>query len=472
VSEPTMSEQPGGESSARDGGVATATPDPEPGPGSSSPGLSTDERAELERLRGEVATLRTTRRRRRVGWRPILSAVLIVVGCLLAPVALATVWVHNQVADTDRFVATASPLIRDPSVQAVLTDRVTDTVFTYVDVRQVADDAVDALAAQGLPPRVTDRLHDLTGPLANSVRNFVHTRVAALFASEQFAQAWDRTIRVAHEQANAVLSGETSAIAIQGDKVTLDLAPFIEAAKQQLVDAGLTAANRVPDVHPTIAIADASGLVKAQGAYTTLDRLATWLPWVAIALLALGVYLGRHHRRALVASGLGFAVSMLVLAAALAITRAVLVGAVPNRAAAPSSAAYDILVRFLRDGLRMLLVLGLVVALGAFLAGPSTTAVRIRRGVVRALAWLRDRTGLRTGKVGAWVHTYRGVLRGAALGLGVLIFVFLDRPSGLAVLLIALLLVVFLAVIQFLDRPQATASTGAGPTQKAGDVTP
>lgn len=429
--------------------------------------LSTEERAELERLRGEVEALRTTRRRRRVSWKSMLSAVLIVLGCLLAPVALATVWVHNQVANTDRFVTTTSPLIRDPAVQAALTDRVTDTVFTYVDVRQLADESVDALAAQGLPARLADRLHDLTGPLANSVRDFVHTRVAQLFASDQFAQAWDRTIRVAHEQTNAVLSGEASAVSIRGDQVTLDLAPFIEAAKQQLVEAGLTAANRVPEVHPTIAIADASGLVRAQTAYSTLDRLATWLPWIAIALLALGVYLARQHRRALVATGLGFAVSMLVLAAALAITRTVLIDAVPSRAAAPTSAAYDIIVRFLRDGLRMLLVLALVVALGAFLAGPSTTAVRIRGGTVRALAWLRGRTGLRTGKVGAWVHTYRGVLRGAALGLAVLIFVFLDRPSGVAVLLIALLLVVVLAVIQFLDQP-VVPPTGTGPPAAAG----
>lgn len=425
--------------------------------------LDADERAELERLRGEVQELRTTRKRPRFAWRPVVSAILVVLGCLLAPVALATVWVHNQVSDTDRFAATMSPLIRDPSVQAALTDRVTDTVFTYVDVRALADEAVDALEQQGLPVRLADRLHDLTGPLANSVRTFVHDRVAQLFASEQFAQAWDRTIRVAHEQADAVLSGEASAVAIEGDQVTLDLAPFIEAAKQQLVDAGLTAANRVPEVHPTIAIADAEGLVRARTAYSTLDTMATWLPWIAIGLLALGVYVARGHRRTLVAAGLGFAASMLVLAAGLTIARTILVDSVPGRSAAPTSAAYDIVVRFLRDGLRTLFVVGLVVALGAFLAGPSVTAARIRGGVVRSLTWLRGRTGLRTGRVGGWVHTYRGVLRGAAVGLAVLVFVFLDRPSGLAVLTIALLLVVCLVVIQFLDQP----ATGEPPGRPA-----
>jgi len=450
VSEPTISEPDGR-------AMPTAT-------------LSIDERAELERLRGEVEKLRETprRRRRSFNWKSVLSAILIVLGCALAPVALATVWTNRQVADTDRFVATMGPLIRDASVQAALTNRVTDTVFTYVDVRALADEAVDALAAQGLPARLADRLHDLTGPLANSVREFVRSRVAGLFASEQFAQAWDSTIRVAHEQADRVLSGEVSAVAISGDKVTLDLAPFIEAAKQQLVAAGLTAAERVPDVHPTIAIADAAGLVKAQAAYTTLDRLATWLPWIAVALIALGVYLARSKRRALVAAGLGFAASMLVLGAALLIARTLLIDAVPSRSAAPTAAAYDIVVRFLRDGLRTLLVLGLVIALGAFLAGPSVTAVRIRGATVRSLNWVRGRSGLRTGRVGGWVHTYRGVLRGAAVGVAVLILVFLDQPSGLAVLLTALFLVVCLAVIQFLDQPEQTDSATGPPPGLAG----
>jgi hypothetical protein len=334
-------------------------------------------------------------------------------------------------------------------------------VFTYVDVRQLADEAVDALADQGLPPRLADRLHDLTGPLASSVRDFVHTRVAELFASDQFARAFDRMIRVAHQQANAVLSGSASAIAIQGDQVTLDLAPFIDAAKQQLADAGFTAVNAVPEVHPTIAIADAAGLVRARTVYSTVDSLARWLPWVTIGMLALGVYLARGHRRALVAAGLGFAASMLLLAITLVLARAVLVNSVPSRSAAPASAAFDITVRFLRDGQRTLFVVGLVVALGAFLAGPSVAAVRILTGVVRSLAWLRGRTGPRTGRVGAWVHTYRGVLRGVAVGIAVLVFVFLDRPSGLTVLLIAALLVVCIVVIQLLDQPMSARPTAA-----------
>ena len=421
--------------------------------------LGPDERAELARLRDEVAALRAGRSRRRFSGKAAGAAVLVVLGALLAPVALTAVWAHNQVDETDRFVDSVSPLMREPAVRAVLTDRVTDAVFEHLDVRGLADQAVDALAEQGLPPRVTTALHGLTGPLESSVRSFTHTKVGEVFASDRFARTWDRVIRVAHTQAAAALSGTSSSLSIEGDDVVLDLAPFIAIAKERLVESGLTVAERLPELHPTITVADASALVRARAAYSLLDGLATWLPVVALVLLAAGVLLARDRRRTLLAASLGVAAGMLLLAVALAVGRAVFVGAVRPDAAGAAAVSFDLVVRFLRDGLRALLMLGLVVALGAFLAGRATAAVGIRRAATGAVAWLRGRgarAGLRTGRAGAWVHTYRGVLRGAAVGAAVLVFAFLDRPGAGAVVAIALALVVCLAVIQFLDQPPVT----------------
>jgi hypothetical protein len=436
--------------------------------------MTAGERAELERLRAEIVALRAPRSRR-LHWKPFVAGLLLVVGCLLAPLALTTVWVHNQVANTDRFVATAEPLIREPAVRAAITDRITDAVFTFVDVRTLADDAVGALARQGLPAPIADRLYGLTGPLAAGVRGFVATKIGELVAGPQFAQAWDRTIRLAHEQANAVLSGSASAVSIRGSEVVLDLAPFIDSAKRQLTESGLTVAARIPEIHPTIAIGDAENLVKARTAYSTLDRLATWLPWVSMALLAAGIYLARGHRRALLATGLGVAAGMLVLAVSLTVTRAVLVDRVPGRSADATATAFDVLVRFLRDGLRTVLVLGLVIALGAFLTGPSVTAVRLRASTARLLAWLRERgggAGLPASRVGSWTRTHRVALRGAAVALSVLGFVFLDRPTGLAVLTIAALLLVCLAVIQFLAQPPPEPSPAGDGRADAGITRP
>jgi|Tabmets5t2r1_1033131.scaffolds.fasta_scaffold25730_2 hypothetical protein len=77
--------------------------------------LTGDERAELERLRAEVATLRVQVRQpeapagvgiaapaARQRWRTVVAALLIVLGCVLAPLAGVAVWARNQVTNRQR----------------------------------------------------------------------------------------------------------------------------------------------------------------------------------------------------------------------------------------------------------------------------------------------------------------------------------------------------------------------------------
>ena len=422
--------------------------------------LTADEREELLRLRRQVETLRTEPRPRRGRrWRSVVAVVLIVLGCVLAPVAGVAVWVHNQVSNTDRFVRTMSPLIDEPDVQNALTDKLTTTVFQYVDVQGVANDAVAALGAQGLPPQLVTRLDELTPTLTSAVTGFVHGRIADLVASPAFASAWDQAITVAHRQLNAVLSGDSEGVVVRGDTVYLDLAPFIGLAKQRLSDAGLTAVNRVPDVHPTVAIAKADTLVRAQSAYTALDKVARVLPWIVLLLFAVGVYLARNRFRALVGTGLGLALSMVVLAAGILVARSLLIGQVPAAAAPATASGFDIVVHYLRLGLRALLVLGLVLALAGFLAGRSDTAVGIRRSVARRLHDARGPAA--DGPVATWVRTHVRGLRIAAVALAVLTFVFLTQPTGIAILVIAAALLVVLALIEYLGRPASDAPVDA-----------
>ncbi|HEY6425406.1 MAG TPA: hypothetical protein VIY28_19620 [Pseudonocardiaceae bacterium] len=423
------------------------------------PPLTSDERAELERLRGEVATLRTAEppARRQIRWRSVFAIVLLVLGCVLVPVSLVAVWTHQQVSNTDSFVQTVSPLASDPAVQAAVTDRVTTTVFQYVDVPGLANEAINELAAQGLKPEIAQRLHSLTPALVSAVTGFVHTQVGNMVASPQFASLFDQSVRLAHQQAVTVLSGSSEGVVIKNGTVYLDLAPFIDAAKARLSAAGLTAVNSIPDVHPTIALAPADQLVRAQSAYAALNTLATVLPWITLLLLAAGVYLARNRFRALVAAGLGSALALVVLAAGLLVARSILVSEVPPTAAVAAADSFDIIVRFLRDSGRALLVLGLVVALGAFLAGGSDTAIGIRRWAADLLE--RGRTArTRSGPVGLWVGAHIRALRVAAVVLAALVFVFLDRPTGVAIVLIAAALLIVLALIEYLGgRPEAAA---------------
>jgi hypothetical protein len=427
-------------------------PETQPAPGTE---LTGGERLELERLRREVDTLRTSGRppRQKFRWRSLLATVLIVLGCVLAPVAGVAVWTNNQVSDTDRFVRSISPLVEDPDVQARLTDRVTTTIFQYVDVQGLADEGIDALVEQGLPVQMGDRLQNLTPTLASAVTGFMHDKVAELVASPAFVGAWNQALTVAHRQMNSVLSGDSESIVIRGDSVYLDLAPFIDLAKERLSAAGLTAVDLVPEVHPTVALAKADTLVRAQTAYSTLNTVAGVLPWIVLGLLVVGVYLARDRFRAMVAAGLGLVVAMVVLAAGLLVARSLLVGAVPAGAAPATASGFDIVVTYLRLGLRAVIVLGLVIALAGFLAGRSDSAVRIRRWSAGRLHTIRGGPAA-GGPVATWVRSHIRGLRVGAVLLAVLAFVFVEQPTGATILIIAALLLVVLAVIEFLGRPE------------------
>jgi hypothetical protein len=423
--------------------------------------LDDTERLELKRLRTEVAALRAQPAgpapvRRRVRWASVGAATLVVIGCLLVPLSLVAVWTDNQVSDTDRFVATTSPVISDPSVQAALADRITAEVFGRVDVKQVADQAIDALAAQGLPAPVVDRLHALTGSLAKSAQDFARGEIGKLVASPQFGQAFNQAVATSHRQITAVLSGESSAITIQGASAVLDLGVFIDAAKQRLVASGFELAARIPEIHPTVDLFPASTLVRAQSAYGLLDATATWLPWVTLLVLVAGVLLARSRRRAVLGAGVGIMVMMVAVAIGLLIVRALLVGSVPHQAAAPAAATFDIVVSFLRIGLRTLFVIGLCMACAGFLTGPSATAVQIRGAATRSIGWLRRgriADALGGGPVGPWVHAHRRLLHASVVVLAALLVIFLDQPTGFAILAVAVAVVVLLGVIEFLNQP-------------------
>jgi hypothetical protein len=432
-----------------------------------------EEQSELERLRAEVATLRAQvpqaptsvdgRPAARVGrqrWRSVVAVLLIVVGCVLAPLGGVAVWARNQVTNTDRYVATVAPLAEDPAIQQAIINQITTQIFTYIDVQGLTTQAIEALTARGsLPPAVADRLEGLAGPIAGGIQGFVRTQVTKVVQSQAFQDAWIQANRLAHAELVAALTGEGGgAITVENDTVSINLAAFIQTVKQQLVAQGFSLAERIPEVQASFTVFQSKDIIRARRAFNLLTTLGVWLPVLALLLLALGVYVAKDHRRALVGAGLGVAGGMLLLALGLAIFRSIYLDAIPAQVLPHDAAAvlYDTIVRFLRAGLRTILVLGLVVAAGAFLTGSSVTAVRTRQGLAAGIGWLRgsaEGAGLRTGPVGTWVGGHRRALRIGAVAIAALALVFWSRPTGKVVIGLALALLVVLAIIEFLARP-------------------
>jgi len=444
--------------------------------------LSQAERAELERLRAEAAASpqaetgnETAAPPRRQRWRSVVASLLIVLGCILAPLSVVAVWTRNLVTDTDRYVATVAPLASDPAIQDAVANRVTAQIVSRLDVSGIVNQTVDSLADRGLPPVLATRLQSLSTPVAEGVEGFVGTKVDEIVASDDFADVWVSANRAAHSALVAALTGEgDGAISIENDTVSLDLGPFISIVKQRLVDSGFELASRIPEIDTSFVLFQSDAIVLVQDALRLLNAVGNWLPVLVLALLGLGVYVAKGHRRALVGVGLGLAAGMLAVALALAGFRTLYLNGLPPEVSRDAAAVfYDTLTRFLRTGLRTVFVLGLVVAIAGFFTGRSATAVRSRAGIKSAIGWLRggtEKAGLGTGPVGAWVYANKRPLHIGATAAAGLVLILWDQPTGKVIIGLALILVAVLAIIEFLGRPPAgrPAAVETSKTESAG----
>lgn len=425
----------------------------------------------LSRLRAEVAALEsdmglraepstaTPESARRGGWwRGAVVAVCLTLLALLCPLAVVATWARDEVGDTDRYVATVTPLASDPAMQKAIANRITEELTTRVDIRQIILRIVEALRQAGLGPQAADGLETLSTPLATAADNFIATQVDKVVRTDAFATAWDEANREAHAQMVALLTGKESAVSLEGDSVTINLAAFIEVVKERLVDQGFGPAARIPEVNASFTVFESDQLPKAQGGFQLLTALARALPIAAIVLLGIALVVSTRKRRTLLAAALVVAGSMLVLGLALNGFRAFYLNAISAEGLSIDAATvfYDTVVRFIRFNLRALLVLSLAVALVAWMSGPSPSAVGIRRGASRALAAVRTRSdsaGLGTGPVGAFLGRYRTAIRGLITGIVIVTYALADHPTGAWTLTLVLIAGAVLLIVEVLARP-------------------
>jgi hypothetical protein len=414
-------------------------------------------REENERLRTMVAhaessQARPHRARRAARWSA--ATIFLVIGCLLLPVGAIALWARTVVFDTDRYVATVAPLADDPAVQDAVADRITAEVFAALNITGLTTRALDALVAQGAPPEIAA----LRQPMVNGVQSFAHTQIRKVVGSDVFAQAWEQANRAAHTGLVAALKGnEGGAIEVQNGTVSVNLGAFIAAVKPQLVAAGVPFADRIPAVNLSFPIVHSDKLATIQRAAGLLDTLAVPLVILAFLLIAVGIWLAPGHRRMLAVAGSGIALSLLALLGALALGRNYYLTHLPPGTLPADAAAvvWDTMTQQLIVRLETVILVGLVIALGAWLTGPGRLAHTLRNGASRSITAARvggQRLGWRSTVVDRWVAAHATALRAGALVLIIGIYAWWDRPTSSVVVWLTVTLLVLLALIELLRR--------------------
>ena len=374
-----------------------------------------------------------------------LVVTLLVIACVLAPIAGTAIWINNQVTKTDRYLRTVKPLASDPHIQAAIADNVTRTLFANVDVR--------ARAEQALPPRA-----DFLAPaIATGLHTFVQNQTKAFLASDAFQKLWVEINRRAHNQLVKVLTGKGGKLVeTKNGRVVVNLAPALARVEQRLHDRGIDIFDRIPPsaIPTNFVILDSKQLKQGQRGVRLLKTLAIALPLLVLALIAGAIALSERRRRTLLQAALGIAASMAVLGALLTIGRSIYLDQVagPNLPRDAASAFYEVLVHYLRLGLRIVAAVALLVAAGAWLTGPYKGAVGIRGWFGSGTSWVQGETGVAASPFGHWVADNKRALCIGAILVPAAIFLLWNSPSLTVLIVLAVVTVLLLLAIEVIGR--------------------
>ena len=316
--------------------------------------------------------------------RSILVWALFALGTLVVLVGSLTVWVKRQALDTDSWVNTSSNLLENDQVREALSVYIVDQLYANADPQEVLEE------------RLPTNLQGLAGPLAGALRQPAIEGVDRFLQRPRVQELWENVNRIAHEELLAVLNDETRGNITTGDgTVTLNLRTLVVNIGNEL-GFGETLDSRLPEDVGQIQILQSDQLEAAQ----TGVKLIKWMSWlvivIALACYAAAIWLARGRRAMLRNVGAALLVIGILL---LVIRRAVgnyIVDALASgesvRGAVDST--WLIGTSLLREVAWALVIYGLVILLGTWLAGPSRYATRARGFIGPTL---RDRPGLAWG---------------------------------------------------------------------------
>lgn len=314
-------------------------------------------------------------------WRRPVTAVLVALGALTAPVALVAHATHAQLSSTDAFVAAYAPLARDPQVQQLVARAAADAAIEHLDLEGQVDQVIASIAEDR--SRTTGVVLELLrGPLLDAMSSAVHRAADAVVTSPAFATLWEHTLRIGHRQISGAIRGEDTVLGLDDDGVlALRLDPVLTALRDRLVENGWRTAALIPTSDRVLVLMESDDLLRVRGAAHALDTAAGVLPWVAVALLVAGVAVAVRRRRTAAWAAIGVALAAGALLGGLALGRHTLTGAFSAALSADAVLGiYDAASGGLGASTWLLLVAGLVV--GGALLGPRLVArFRDRRPV-------------------------------------------------------------------------------------------
>jgi len=412
-------------------------------------------RKENERLTEQLADehLDKTRKRRRRA-----SIALAVVVALLLPPAVITVWTRNRMLNTDVYVETVAPLAKDPTIKKAVSARLSSEITKAVDIKKLAQEYLPEKAAP------------LSGFIAAGGNNLITQLTDKAIESDQFVQVWDAANREAHKKLVLLLKGEQGTVVdYKNGEVAIPLQKLADTVLGKLKDAtGIDIAGRIPKgaLSGEFVLFRSTELAKIQSAVKLFNRVAWALVIISLGALVATVLVAEKLRLGVRRAGVALTVSTALTLIAIAVGRGFYINALTGKVQSLAAAgnAFDIIINFMRVTLRAFLALGVVLIVGAWAAGPSAAAERVRSWGRALLGRADEAAGDRDlGPVPRFVHRYEHPLEWGVAGIGIAVLIAMSHPTGLNVVVVALMSALAFGLIRLLGAVARPGGGASGP---------
>lgn len=324
--------------------------------------------AEVVELRQQVASAQSAEAVKGHGWRRFLVVLLIIVGSLLAAVGNVAFWGRAMVLNTNAWVRAVGPLSQNEVIANTISTYVVGEAFEVIDVEQYAREV--------LPEEV----NFLSTPLTAALRDVVRDLATDLIKSDQFNAVWVGVNRTAHGVIMEVLRGGGDYLYLKDGRLTIDLQEPFSFLQNTL---GLDRLDLFAgEDWGQFVLLESHQVAAVQQILSVINTVGLALPFIALFILFLAWLVSLWRRQTLLWIGVGLVVAMLLTLFLLVLTQPVLLSQILNPVLrSMTDEIWDVVTAGLVWRTIFVLVVGVLIAVGAVLAGPHPRAVAIRSAV-------------------------------------------------------------------------------------------
>ncbi len=309
--------------------------------------------------------------------RLILVDVLIWLTTVLLIVGIFAVWANRQMLNPDNWSKTSTQLLQKDSIRSAAANYAVDQLYANVDIAAI------------LKSELPTQLQGLAGPVSGALRNAAVQGAELALSRPLIQNAWAKANRAANQALVTIVNGGKGAAQINGGTVTLDLTTVVDDIASRL---GLSSniASKLPPSAAKVTLFKSDQLKFIQDIGSALTGLALALTIIVPLLYALAIVLASGHRRRTLMT-VGFAIvfgGVLTLLARRIVVNQVtgsLVSDASLRPAVRDAAAIG--TGMLSEVAGACVIVGLVVVVAAWFAGPARAMTAARRAIT---PFLRD----------------------------------------------------------------------------------